>query len=448
MHRKDMNEKAALDAGATAFINEKCNRKRSYQLLGGPEDEQEDVRYRNIGRSFSEEEVKFESKRAKVSRKNTFDHTNTLMQGLESPSEALWHRQGESSLASSANPSLLSIFSVASFSPTADERYQVQPEEPLNLPIRQQNQPWTGLYPQPPQAHVDPQASCWNYAQAYMANPQGVAMLPPHNNTVESVAQQHAAAAAAAAAAEGIAQQHADAAPNVHPYYSHVNSGYAAPHTVYPYQYSEQYPAYGMMSTQASMPAQQQYSTHSSYYQQDTTKAAALTNNSSHYAMDPPQPDERKEQNGHPPVLLYMHNDDDILSEYQIFLRKQIEFFEADKADVNTATPGRKKPVALGQVGIRCKHCANVPIPHRKAAAVYFPSRLKGLYQACQNIGSTHLRNSCPNLPDSLKAVVKTFQVDGKRATAGHGGKHYWSDAALALGIIEAEDGLRFLRPS
>jgi hypothetical protein len=147
----------------------------------------------------------------------------------------------------------------------------------------------------------------------------------------------------------------------------------------------------------------------------------------------------------HAPVLMHSDRDDDILSDYQIFLRKQIEFFEADQVEVKTATPGRKVPVVLGQVGIRCIHCADVPIQQRAAATAYFPSRLKGLYQAAQNIGTTHFRKSCPNIPAEQQELSKTaFQVNGKRATAGHGGKKYWADSAASLGVIETETGLRF----
>ena len=450
MDGKDMNEKATPSAGANAYVTEECTRKRSYQLLGGPVDDgdylsnDENTRkrsYQSLGgtdddreydafqefeRSLSEDEAKNGSYREKAPRVNTFDQTYTLMQCLQSPGGPGWQRQGESSLASLANPYSLPA---SPFSPIANERDQVHLDAAPTLPSGQESQTWTGLSSRP-QADMDPQSS-WNYAQVYVVYPQGVAMLP------ESAVQQHAAAAAAA---------------NAYSYYSNVNGCYAAPHTPYPYRYSEQYPGNGVpvqampvSNTENHTGPQQQYSTNSLDYQLDTTQAP--TNDSSPFAIDP-LPEEQLERHGHPPVLLYTHNDDVVLSDYQIFLRKQIEFFEADKADVHTATPGRKKPVALGQVGIRCKHCANVPIPHRTAASVYFPSKLKGLYQAAQNIGTTHLKNSCPNLPDPLRAIAEAFQVDGKRATAGHGGKLYWSDAARTMGIIEAEDGLRFFTPT
>jgi hypothetical protein len=141
--------------------------------------------------------------------------------------------------------------------------------------------------------------------------------------------------------------------------------------------------------------------------------------------------------------MLYTPDDDEVLSGYQVFVRKQIEFFEANTYEVETPKPGRKKPIILGQVGIRCKHCRNVLIAQRNAATVYFPSKLLGIYQAAQNIATTHL-DKCPNMSQSLKRTTSAFQQDSKRASPGNGGKLYWADAAKALGIVESQGRLQF----
>jgi hypothetical protein len=141
--------------------------------------------------------------------------------------------------------------------------------------------------------------------------------------------------------------------------------------------------------------------------------------------------------------MLHAPNDDETLSDYQVFVRKQIEFFEADTYEVETPKPGRKKPIVLGQVGIRCKHCRDVLIARRMPATVYFPSKLRGVYQAAQNIATTHL-DKCPNMSESVKRACSAFQKDSKRASAGRGGKQYWADAAKALGVVESQDRLRF----
>jgi hypothetical protein len=51
------------------------------------------------------------------------------------------------------------------------------------------------------------------------------------------------------------------------------------------------------------------------------------------------------------------------LTKFQVFLRLHIEAFAASPLDVH-----------LNQVGIRCRHCAHVPINERVRGAVYFPS--------------------------------------------------------------------------
>jgi hypothetical protein len=50
-------------------------------------------------------------------------------------------------------------------------------------------------------------------------------------------------------------------------------------------------------------------------------------------------------------ISLALSCDDEQLSEYQMLVRKQLEIFEAQPEDVESNTQGRKKQVALGQVG-------------------------------------------------------------------------------------------------
>ena len=83
-----------------------------------------------------------------------------------------------------------------------------------------------------------------------------------------------------------------------------------------------------------------------------------------------------------PPVSLYLDVDCDSLSEYQCFLRKQIELFEARTEDLQYNAQKMNKAVVLGQVGIRCKHCAYEDPWARTRGAVYYSASLGGLYQA------------------------------------------------------------------
>jgi hypothetical protein len=84
---------------------------------------------------------------------------------------------------------------------------------------------------------------------------------------------------------------------------------------------------------------------------------------------------------GRQPVLLHRSSDKNRLTDYQILIRKQIELFEALQEDVDTITQGRVRQVVLGQVGIRCRHCALLPPGDRKRGAFYYPSKLNVVYQ-------------------------------------------------------------------
>jgi hypothetical protein len=80
-------------------------------------------------------------------------------------------------------------------------------------------------------------------------------------------------------------------------------------------------------------------------------------------------------------------NDSDCkLSDYQVLLRQQLEFFVAQRSDVDSSTQGRRKQVRLGQVGLRCRHCAHLPLKSRERGAVYYPAKLENVYQAAQNM--------------------------------------------------------------
>ena len=84
---------------------------------------------------------------------------------------------------------------------------------------------------------------------------------------------------------------------------------------------------------------------------------------------------------GRDPIQLYMSCDDERLSAYHALARKHIDFFEADKDDISTNARGRNRPIVLGQVGIRCRHCSHLPPRRRQRAAMYYPFKLDLLYQ-------------------------------------------------------------------
>jgi hypothetical protein len=75
---------------------------------------------------------------------------------------------------------------------------------------------------------------------------------------------------------------------------------------------------------------------------------------------------------------LYLDGDEQYLTEYQCLLRKQLEIFEAVPNDLRGSTQGRNVRIVIGQVGLRCRHCANLPLAARTKGAVYFSQTIAG----------------------------------------------------------------------
>lgn len=71
---------------------------------------------------------------------------------------------------------------------------------------------------------------------------------------------------------------------------------------------------------------------------------------------------------------LYVPGEDDTtLSRYQILIKQQIEAFEATEEDVQYTESKLIRPVLVGQIGVRCRHCVNLPQYERGSASMYFP---------------------------------------------------------------------------
>ena len=144
------------------------------------------------------------------------------------------------------------------------------------------------------------------------------------------------------------------------------------------------------------------------------------------------------------PAVLSLPDDENKLSAYQILLRSQIEAFAATADDLATHARGRNKPITLRQVGIRCRHCSHVALNRRKKGSAYFPFSLVGLYQAAQNMGSSHFHgDNCEDMSDELKD--KFVESVSCKSTVGSG-KLYWAQSARKIGLVDTEHGIRFIR--
>lgn len=145
-------------------------------------------------------------------------------------------------------------------------------------------------------------------------------------------------------------------------------------------------------------------------------------------------------------IPLALSCDAEQLSDYQILVREQLELFEASSEDVRSNTQGRKKQVTTGQVGLRCKHCSPYPLRQRGKGAVYYPAKLRGIYQAAQNMACGHLCDACQHIPVSIKHQLQTLRKRKDSASAS-AGKTYWAEGCQAIGLYETEnDGLKLRR--
>ena len=165
-------------------------------------------------------------------------------------------------------------------------------------------------------------------------------------------------------------------------------------------------------------------------------------------------------------VTLAMSFDEQCLTQYQIFTRQQLEFFVSSQMDCIISQQGRRKQLKVGQVGIRCRHCALIPRQQRASGSVYYPQKLSGerdyvmfsisaecisnvlffhlsgVYQAAQNMATTHLTVSCTAIPKPVRDELNHLRERRETAT---GGKDYWADACRQIGLTEDDHGIRFL---
>ena len=145
---------------------------------------------------------------------------------------------------------------------------------------------------------------------------------------------------------------------------------------------------------------------------------------------------------GRAPFPVARGNDEGRLTPYQCLARQHIQYFEAGQAQVEEGAQGRNKPIVLGQVGIRCIHCAGLARKDKAPAAAFYPAKLSGIYQSAQNIMNSHLAKDCQNVPPNVRERLKST---ANRKSPPGTGKAYWSDEAMNVGIFEDEHGLRFL---
>ena len=133
--------------------------------------------------------------------------------------------------------------------------------------------------------------------------------------------------------------------------------------------------------------------------------------------------------------------DPDWLSELNCFIRmKCLEAFSATESDV--ACPSKRGRVCLKQVGIRCTFCKARPSIEREAAAVSFPESVAGIYESVKRWHRLHL-GVCTEVPHSVTEKLHQLESANVSVLAS---RQYWQDSAMALGMVDTEQGIRFKR--
>jgi hypothetical protein len=130
-----------------------------------------------------------------------------------------------------------------------------------------------------------------------------------------------------------------------------------------------------------------------------------------------------------------------LLSERQVFLRQQLEVFTATEIEAFTHARGRNKRVQHGQVGIRCRHCAHMSVVTRQKGSTYFPSTIAGLYQAAQNMCTTHMQTGvCTAMPTPIQQEFALLLCMPKACSGS--GRKYWAESVKKFGLVDTDHGI------
>jgi len=138
-------------------------------------------------------------------------------------------------------------------------------------------------------------------------------------------------------------------------------------------------------------------------------------------------------------LLLAMPQDRHCLSETLCIVRNNVEVFTATDADINAPAPGRKRPIQIGQVGLRCVYCRMCNTRDRVKRATCFPSSMKRIYRAVIDMKLDHFKN-CPYVPQGLKNRLDQLQAGSTRSTGMT--VQYFVKSAQEMGMVDLEDGV------
>ena len=141
--------------------------------------------------------------------------------------------------------------------------------------------------------------------------------------------------------------------------------------------------------------------------------------------------------------LLALPEDRVSLSETLCTIRENVEVFTATPSDVEAPAPGRKHPVVVGQVGLRCIHCSHVTRASEKVKrAVCYPSSIMRIYRTVIDMKLDHFQH-CRFVPHALKQRLEELKATNTRSTGTT--MQYFVKAARKLGMVDGNSGVRLI---
>lgn len=141
-------------------------------------------------------------------------------------------------------------------------------------------------------------------------------------------------------------------------------------------------------------------------------------------------------------MLLAMPTDSDSLSDRQCFVRGEMcEIFAATEKDVAARHSKGAQKLVVGQVGIRCLHCAHLRPRDRAERAVCYPSSISRIYQTVADMQRFHFEQ-CSQIPKRVQDIYKSLKTTRPRGVGSP--QAYWVQSAKSLGLVDTGNGIRF----
>ena len=138
-----------------------------------------------------------------------------------------------------------------------------------------------------------------------------------------------------------------------------------------------------------------------------------------------------------PVKILATPRDRTFLTPVLCLIRRQLEAFAATPADVaeRNRRGGTRQSISIGQVGLRCRHCKDLPPSQRARGSISYPNEIRLIYQSVRNWQRYHFK-LCTVMPLDVRLEYDRVR-DTSRKSRGTTGLLKWIEAAQAIGLVD-----------